>query len=79
MEIYPENAVIEANGSIPELLTDIAVVINAIYTQFSTADRASAAAFRAGIKSIVNDSGSIMWRPLEGQTGIIFPKPEGEA
>lgn len=71
-----ERSTVEASGAIPELLTDIAVLVNAIYTQFSNADPATAEMFRTGLIGFISDKESNVWKPMAGQTGIIFPKPE---
>lgn len=69
-----EKTVVEASGSVPELLNDIAVLVSSIYNQLGAAGPYPAMAFRTGLTNLVKDEGSPMWRPVEGQSGIIFPK-----
>ncbi len=69
-----EKTVIEANGSVTELMTDVAVLVSGIYNQFLAASPDTAAMFRAGMINLTNDEKGPMWRPVDGQKGIIFPK-----
>lgn len=69
---------IEANGSIPELMNDIAVLLTAINTQLGAASPAAASLFRKGVENMIRDPGGTVWRAGSGQAGIIFKKPEEE-
>lgn len=73
-----ENHVINAKGTVPELLTDIAILINGLYTQFANVSPETAAQFRIGLVAMLQDPQSVVWSPLENQTGIIFQSPETE-
>lgn len=69
-----EVSAIEATGSVPELMADVAMLVSGIYNQFLAANPDTAAVFRTGITNLVKDENGPMWRPVDGQTGIIFPK-----
>ena len=73
-----ERATIEATGSTMEIMADILVLINSIHTQFQSADPGTAAAFRLGLSESLSDPNSSVWKAHDGQTGIIFHKPEQE-
>lgn len=66
----------QASGNVPEILNDIAILVNGIYTQFKNADPITAKLFRMGIENIVKDPNGPMWGTLGNQTGIVFRKPE---
>ena len=66
---------IQASGSVPDLMKDIAVLINGLYTQFQNADPMTAKLFRIGIENMVNDPNGPVWGSAGNQTGIIFRKP----
>lgn len=66
---------IQASGSVPDLMKDIAVLINGLYAQFQNADPMTAKLFRMGIENMVNDPNGPVWSPTGNQTGIIFRKP----
>ena len=63
-------------GSIPEILSDLALLIGSIYTQFKNASPATAEQLRMGIARLALDSNSPMWRVSGNQTGIIFRRPD---
>lgn len=69
-----EKTVIEATGSVTELMADVAVLVSGIYNQFLAASPDTAAMFRTGLTNLANDGNGPMWRPVDGQTGIVFPK-----
>ena len=69
-----EKSVIEANGTVPELMADVAVLVSGIYNQFLVASPDTAAMFRTGLINLAKDENGPMWRPVDGQKGIIFPK-----
>lgn len=71
-----KSQVIHAEGSVPELANDIAVLFNGIYTQLLCADPDGAEMFRVMVQGMVRDSGGPCWKPMDGQTGIIFHKTE---
>ena len=66
---------VQASGNVPELMNDIAILINGIYTQFQNADPTTAALFRAGVENMIKDPNGPAWGTLGNQTGIIFRKP----
>lgn len=68
-----EKAEIQAKGSIPELLGDLAELVNGIHSQFKAVSPTAANLFRAGFESMVNDPQCPMWTPMDGQMGVIFP------
>ena len=69
---------IEAVGSVPELINDTTVLIGGIYTQLRNADAVAAELFRAGLIKLLTDKHSPAWKALGNQTGIVFQKPNGE-
>lgn len=71
-----EKQVIEAKGSLQEMLTDLAVLLSGIYNQFRNADPDTAAAFRQGLQGMVADPDGPCWKILGDMTGIIFQSPE---
>lgn len=68
--------VITATGSIEEMMADTAILINAIYNQLKNADPTSALIFRTGITNMVKDATGPVWKPMDGQTGIVFSVPK---
>ena len=68
--------VITATGNVQELMNDTAILINGIYTQLRNADPATALMFRAGITNMVADVNGPVWKPMDGQTGIVFSIPK---
>ena len=73
-----EQQTISASGNIGELMNDVAVLINGIYTQLKNADPASALMFRSGMINMISDTKSPVWQSMGDQTGIIFQKPTEE-
>ena len=71
-------SVIEARGSMSELMNDFAILVGSIYGQFQVAHPDTAQLFRVGLTGLLSDPKSPVWKPLEGQEGIIFPIPEKE-
>lgn len=71
-----ETQVITAEGNVMELVNDVTVLISAIHTQFQNMDPATAWMFRVGLQAVVRDPNGPCWKAADGQTGIIFPKPE---
>lgn len=69
-----EKTVIEANGSVTEMMADVAVLVSGIYNQLLAASPDTAAMFRVGLTNMANDADGPFWRPVDGQTGIVFPK-----
>ena len=67
-----EKTVIEATGNVPELMADVAVLVSGIYNQFLVASPDTAEMFRTGMINLTNDENGPMWRPVDGQKGIIF-------
>ena len=70
--------VVNAEGNVMELVNDVTVLINAIHTQFQNMDPATAWMFRVGLQAVVRDTNGPCWKAVDGQTGIIFPKPDTE-
>ena len=66
---------VQASGNIPELMNDIAFLINGIYTQFQNADPNTAKLFRTGIENMIKDPNGPAWGTPGYQTGIVFRKP----
>ena len=69
-----EASVIEANGTITELMADVAVLVSGIYNQFLVASPDTAVMFRTGLINLAKDENGPMWQPVDGQKGIIFPR-----
>ena len=69
-------SIVEATGTVEEITTDIAVVVNTIYTQFNSVDPETAHALRIAFSALVNEPRGLMWKPLDGQSGIIFQKTD---
>ena len=67
---------ITAEGGVPELLNDVALLIGGIYTQFKAADPVTAEMFRIGVTNMVIDGRGALWNAVGNQTGIIIRKPE---
>lgn len=67
---------IDAVGSVPELINDTTVLISGIYTQLKNADQVTAELFRAGLIKLLTDKHSPAWKALGNQTGIVFQKPD---
>lgn len=70
-----EKQIIHASGEIPELLTDIIVLVSGIYTQLKGASPETAEMFRTALTKVVQDQNGPMWKAIDGQTGIVFRKP----
>ena len=68
--------VITATGSIEEMMADTAILINGIYNQLKNADPTTARIFRTGITNMVKDATGPVWKPMDGQTGIVFSIPK---
>lgn len=69
---------IAARGSAMEIAANIAVVINSIHTEFQNADPETAVAFRECLTAIINKPESPVWKPQDGQAGIIYQIPGEE-
>ena len=70
-----EKQIVHASGDIPELLTDIIVLVSGIYTQLKSASPETAEQFRSAVTKVAQDQNSPMWKAIDGQTGIVFRKP----
>ena len=70
-----EKQIVYASGEIPELLTDITVLVSGIYTQLKNASPETAEIFRTALTSVMQDQNGPMWKAIDGQTGIVFRKP----
>lgn len=66
---------IEATGSIPELMNDVAVLLSSIHSQFNAVSPAAANLFRQGIENMIKDPKGTMWQAGDNQTGIAFQLP----
>lgn len=71
-----KQAVVEARGSFPELVNDIAILVGSIYGQFQAAHPDTAQLFRMAVIGTFVDPQSAVWKPIEGQEGVIFPVSE---
>ena len=69
---------IEATGSIPELMNDVAVLLSGIHSQFNAVSPAAAKLFKQGIENMVKDPKGAMWQAGGNQTGIAFQMPKKE-
>ena len=69
---------IVAEGSIPEMMNDVAILISGIYNQFFATNPASAIQFRVGLTTMINAPDSPVWKPMGNQTGITFRMPDKE-
>ena len=63
---------ITASGDIPELMNDLAIIVNGIYNQLKSANPAVAAQFRFGMIGMISAIDSPVWTPLGNQTGIVL-------
>lgn len=70
--------VVIADGSLRNIIIDVAAVINGIYTQLMASSPASAEAFRTTITKLVDYPNGAMWLPVDGQTGFSIHTPEEE-
>lgn len=73
-----EKQIIEASGSIPELLNDLAVVLSGIYNQFKAVSPSAAVLFKRGVERMIKDPNGKVWNAGNGQTGIAFRLPDKE-
>ena len=73
-----EKQIIEATGSIPELLNDLAVVLSGIYNQLRAASPAAAVLFKRGVERMIKDPNSKVWNAGNGQIGLAFRFPGKE-
>lgn len=71
-----EKQIIEATGSIPELMNDVAVVLSAIHNQLEAVSPAAAVFFKRGIERMIKDPKGKVWTASGNQTGITFRMPE---
>ncbi len=71
--------IIVATGSIPEMVNDVAVLLNGIYNQFNAASPAAAKLFRKGVEDMVKDPNGTIWKAAGNQTGIAFTTREEES
>lgn len=69
---------VQAAGSIPEVMNDVAVLLSSIYNQFNAVSPAAAKLFRKGIENMLRDPKGEVWKAAGSQTGIIFRKPDEE-
>ena len=69
---------ISAEGSVSELLNDMALLVSGVYAQFGAADKTTAEFFRIGLQNMAADPNSPFWKISGSQTGIIFKKPDME-
>ena len=70
--------IITAAGSVPEIMNDMAILINGIYTHLRNADQTTALLFRTGMINMITDYNGPVWQTLGNQTGIIFQLPPQE-
>lgn len=68
-------AVIEAQGSILEITSDIAQLINAIHTQFSQSEPIIAEMFKSTLSDLIVSPESPLWTPRGSAIGVCISKP----
>lgn len=66
---------IEARGSMLEITSDIAHVINAIYIQVKQNDPVQAMLFREAVTQLATSEKTPLWEPQGEMTGICFSVP----
>lgn len=69
---------ITAVGDVPELMNDLAIIVNGIYGQLQTASPSAAAQFRFALIGMLSAIDSPVWKPMGNQTGITFRMPDTE-
>ena len=67
---------ITAVGDVPELMNDLAILVNGLYSQLMAANPAEAAKFRFGMIGMLSAIDSPVWKPMGNQTGITFQIPK---
>lgn len=68
-------ATITAQGSILEITSDVAQLINAIHTQFDQSEPILAEMFRSALSDLITSPETPLWTPQGSMTGMIFSKP----
>ena len=66
---------IEAQGSMLEITSDLAHVINAIYIQVKQSDPVQAMLFREAITELAKSEKTPLWEPQGAMMGICFSVP----
>lgn len=69
---------VQAAGSIPEVMNDVAVLLSSIYNQFNAISPAAAKLFRKGMENMLRDPKGEVWKAAGNQTGVIFRRPDEE-
>lgn len=67
---------ITAVGDVPELMNDLAILVNGLYSQLMAANPATGIQFRFGLIGMLSDIESPVWKPMGNQTGITFQIPK---
>ncbi len=68
-------AVIEAQGNIAEITSDVAGVINAIHTQFNQSEPLLAEMFKSALSDLITSPESPLWTPQGSAIGVCISKP----
>lgn len=68
--------VIEARGSILEITSDVAHLINAIHTQFSQSEPVLAEMFKSALSDLNTSPETPLWTPLGSAIGMCIPRPK---
>lgn len=67
---------IEAQGSILEITSDVACVINAIHTQFNQSEPLLAEMFKSALSDLITSPESSLWTPQGSAIGVCISKPK---
>lgn len=68
--------VIEAQGSILEITSDVAYLINAIHTQFSQSEPILAEMFKSALSDLITSPETPLWTPQGSGIGIYISKTQ---
>lgn len=68
--------VIEAQGSILEITSDIAQLINAIHTQFRQSEPILAEMFKSALSDLITSPETPLWTPQGPAIGMCISKPQ---
>lgn len=68
--------VIEARGSIMEITSDVAQLINAIHTQFSQSEPILAEMFKSALSDLIASPETPLWTPQGSMIGACITKPK---
>lgn len=68
--------VIEAQGSIMEITSDIAQLINAIHTQFNQSEPVLAEMFKSVLSDLITSPETPLWTPQGEAIGVCISRPK---